>query len=151
PLDSLARALRPSTYFAAYGLGWGMSDYQGKKIVQHDGALDGMRSRIAMIPDEKLGVALLINASRATLNGAIMYRIFDYYLHAPERDWSAELLKINNEANAKEKADTKKKEDARVSGTRPFHRTSDYAGTYRSELYGDAVITARDTTLEVTF
>src|SRR5207249_8692539 len=35
-------AKRPK--FAAYGLGWGLSDYHGRKMVAHTGGVAGMRS-----------------------------------------------------------------------------------------------------------
>src|SRR5262249_22807466 len=53
-------AIRPN--FAAYGLGWSLRDYRGKKLVAHNGGLSGFVSRTALLPDLKLGVVVLTNA-----------------------------------------------------------------------------------------
>ena len=57
PLDSITERLRPSTHFLAYGLGWALADYRGRKLVSHGGALDGMRSIVMLVPEERLGIA----------------------------------------------------------------------------------------------
>ena len=150
-LDSLALALRPSTHFAAYGLGWSLSDYQGRKLIQHDGALDGMRARVALIPEEKLGLVILINSEMTSLHGAISYRIYDHYLGAPARDWSAELLKIYRDQEAKNKADEKKKEEERVQGTKPSLPLEKYTGTYENEMYGPLKVAVANDKLVLSF
>src|SRR2546430_14758382 len=61
PLDSITERLRPSTHFQAYGLGWSLSDYRGRKLVSHSGALDGMRSIVMLVPEERLGIVVLSN------------------------------------------------------------------------------------------
>src|SRR5438046_1457555 len=54
PLDSITERLRPSTHFQAYGLGWSLSDYRGRKLVSHNGALDGMRSIVMLVPEARV-------------------------------------------------------------------------------------------------
>ncbi|HEX5870424.1 MAG TPA: serine hydrolase domain-containing protein, partial [Longimicrobium sp.] len=77
--------------FTAYGLGWFMQDYRGRKLTMHTGSIDGMTALVAMVPEEKLGLVVLINLDHAELRHALMYRIIDAYLGGPARDWSAEL------------------------------------------------------------
>ena len=36
-------------------MGWFLRDYRGRKLVEHGGAIDGMRALVAMMPEEKLG------------------------------------------------------------------------------------------------
>src|SRR5436190_1317793 len=50
-------ALRAS--FTGYGLGFFLRDYRGSKMVWHTGGLPGYVSRLSLIPDKKLGVAVL--------------------------------------------------------------------------------------------
>lgn len=139
-LDSVARALRPSSHFLTYGLGWGLVDYLGRKIVTHDGWLDGMRCRIMLVPEEKLGIVVLLNGPRALLHTALAYEIVDHYLGAPKRDWSAEYLRIANEENLRAAESRAKREEKRVKGTAPAMPLLAYVGTYRSELYGDVAV-----------
>ncbi len=80
----------PEAHFLNYGLGWFLSDYRGRKLVEHGGAIDGMRAQVAMIPEEKLGLVILTNLHGTALPVALMYRTLDAFLGAPQRDWSAE-------------------------------------------------------------
>ncbi len=139
-LDSLDQALRPSNHFAAYGFGWTLRDYLGRKLVQHDGALDGMRARVVFVPEEKLGFVILMNSQNTNLHTSIAFRILDHYLGSQPRDWSAELLKISKEQEEKDKAEEKKKNDKRVLGTRPSLALESYVGTYDNETYGPATV-----------
>ncbi len=139
-LDSIARALRPSTHFLTYGLGWSLLDYQGKKIVTHDGWLDGMRTRVMMVPELKLGVVIILNGPRATLHTAIGYQVLDHYLGAPRRDWSAEYLAMAKEDDAKSLKWKKEREDKRIKNTVPAMPLASYVGTFVSDLYGDVEV-----------
>ena len=56
-----------------------MQEYRGQKIVQHSGAIDGMQSMVAMIPERKLGV-LLTNGLRTKLATAVELRVLDAFL-----------------------------------------------------------------------
>lgn len=150
-LDSVARALRPSSHFLTYGLGWGLVDYLGRKIVTHDGWLDGMRSRIMLVPEEKLGVVVLLNGPRASLHTALAYQVVDHYVGAPKKDWSAEYLRMAREDEKKAAENRAKREEKRVKDTAPAMPLPSYVGTYRSELYGDAVVRLERGALVITY
>ena len=62
PVARVPSARFPSTHFRAYGLGWSLSDYQGRKVVGHGGGYDGMNSHVLMVPEEKIGVVVLTNS-----------------------------------------------------------------------------------------
>lgn len=130
----------PEAHFLNYGLGWFLSDYRGRKVVEHGGAIDGMRAQVALIPEEKLGLVVLSNMNGSALPVALMYRIFDSFLGAPQRDWSAELLKTAKTLEQQGKAAEKKQESERVAGTNPSVALEKYAGTYRNDLYGNVKI-----------
>jgi CubicO group peptidase (beta-lactamase class C family) len=151
PLDSLTKALYPSMHFVAYGLGWTLRDYLGRKIIQHDGALDGMRARVTFVPEENLGFVILINSSNAQCHTAVAYRILDYYLGGPEKDWSAVLLKIAKEQEEKNRAEVKKKEDSRAQYSKPTLPLEQYAGTYDHEMFGPIKIKTENGKLRTEF
>jgi CubicO group peptidase (beta-lactamase class C family) len=46
-----------------YGLGFAMAEYRGRRLVNHDGGLAGVATRIAMLPDEGVGVVALCNGT----------------------------------------------------------------------------------------
>jgi CubicO group peptidase (beta-lactamase class C family) len=132
--------LYPEAHFLTYGMGWFLSDFRGRKIVEHGGAIDGMRAEVAMMPEEKLGMVILTNRHGSVLPHVLTYRIFDSYLGGPQRDWSANMLKTFKALEAQAKATEKKAETERVKGTSPSLPPGKYAGTYQSEMYGEAKV-----------
>jgi CubicO group peptidase (beta-lactamase class C family) len=139
-LEGQMAALYPEAHFLSYGLGWFLSDYRGRKLVEHGGSIDGMRALVAMIPEEKLGVVVLTNLSGTILSIPLTYRIFDAYLGASPRDWSAEMLKTMTKLEEQARGMVAKQEAERVAGTKPSLALEKYAGDYRSEMYGDATV-----------
>jgi CubicO group peptidase (beta-lactamase class C family) len=135
--------LIPSTHFRGYGLGWGLMDYRGRKIVSHGGGYDGMFSRVAMAPEEKLGVVILTN-SMTSIPVALMYQILDAYLGGEERDWSQVYLERAEKDRKKKGERWAKRERARVADTQPSLPLEGYTGTYGGPMYGDATMTAEE-------
>lgn len=140
-LEGIAEKIHTETHFMNYGLGWFLQDYRGRKVVQHGGNIDGMSALVAMIPQENLGLVILTNLDGTALPTALMYKIFDAFLQAPQRDWSADILKVARAQEGLNKAAEKKREESRVKGTKPSLALAKYAGTYTNEMYGEAKIT----------
>src|SRR2546421_13000833 len=113
-----------------------ITDYRGLQVDQHGGGIDGMVSLVAMIPEKKLGVVLLSNMEGQQLTTALAFRIFDAYLGAPARDWSAELHKPMKGLEDLQKDVTKKQDKERVPGTKPSLAPEQYAGTDKDDLEG---------------
>jgi CubicO group peptidase (beta-lactamase class C family) len=142
PLVGQMELLYPEAHFLSYGLGWFLSDYRGKKVVEHGGAIDGMRAQVALLPEEKLGVVILTNMNGTALPHILMYKVFDAYLEGNrEKDWSGDLLKSFKTLQEQGKAAAKKLEDARVKDTQPSLSLEKYAGTYKNDLYGEVKVT----------
>lgn len=57
-----------------YGFGLVLGTQNGKRTIEHGGAINGFRSQITTLPDEKLTVVMLVNADVA---GDVRQRIFD--------------------------------------------------------------------------
>ncbi len=126
----------PHTNLRAYGLGWYMADYRGKKVLYHGGRLDGMSAHLALLPDLDLGMVALSNRGRSSLPAALMYRIFDAYLGAPATDWSRRFLDWNKAYQAKRKIRRAETRAHHVQGTRPSMPLAAYVGFYNSPVYG---------------
>src|SRR5574341_459850 len=47
--------------FLGYALGFSVRDYRGRKIVTHTGGLPGFVSRVTLVPDLRLGIAVFTN------------------------------------------------------------------------------------------
>jgi hypothetical protein len=67
-------------------------------------------------------------------------KIFDVFVNAPKRDWSAEYLTRSKAGKAAETEARAKLEAARVKNTKPSLAMKDYAGTYSGALYGDVTV-----------
>ncbi|HEX4932817.1 MAG TPA: serine hydrolase, partial [Gemmatimonadaceae bacterium] len=134
-------SLNPSRHFAMYGLGIGLSDLHGVKVLQHTGGIDGMLSFVAMVPERQLGIVVLTNTSgHNALYAALGQRILESFLGGAGRDVSALALDeaIRAERAAAERARARVAQ--RVVGSRPSLPLADYAGTYRHEMYGDVTV-----------
>jgi CubicO group peptidase (beta-lactamase class C family) len=147
-VSEAAERFNPTVHFNLYGLGWFLSDYRGRKVVTHGGGLDGMTSRVALIPEESLGVVVLTN-SETPLQSFLWYKVFDVFTGAPPRDWSADYMARAKAARERDEAEAKRLEDARVAGTRPSLGLGAYAGTYGGQMYGDAKVTEENGRLVV--
>lgn len=152
PLAGNMELLYPEAHFLSYGMGWFLSDYRGKKVVEHGGAIDGMRAQVALLPEEKLGVVILTNMNGTVLPHILMYKVFDAYLEGNrQKDWSGDLSKTFKALQEQGKAAAKKQEESRVKDTRPSLAPENYAGTYKSDLYGDVKVTHAAGKLNVRF
>src|SRR5262245_41637223 len=150
-IEGVNAMLYPDAHFLSYGMGWFLSDYRGRKMVEHGGAIDGMRAEVAMVPEEKLGVVVLTNLSGTILPHALMYKIVDFYLGAAPRDWCAEMLKATKGLEDQAKAAEKKAEAERVTGTSPSLALEKYAGSFQSEMYGELKIALENQKLVARF
>ncbi len=130
----------PNQIFSGYGLGWFLNDYRGHKIISHSGGLDGMISQSAMMPDENLGLVVLTN-SETGVNTIMQNKIFDVFLNVmPKRDWSGERLERAKQGKIRDVEAEKKLDASRIQNTKSNLAIAEYAGTYASELYGEATI-----------
>jgi CubicO group peptidase (beta-lactamase class C family) len=128
--------------FAAYGLGLGLRDYRGRKVVAHTGGLPGYVSQVALVPEERLGLVVLTNQEETGAFEAVKYAVFDDYLGAPAPpvDWIAAFRKRAEEERRKAEEAVAKAAAARDAASRPSLALGRYAGRYRDPWYGDAVI-----------
>lgn len=136
--DSPLAAKRPK--FAAYALGWGLSDYHGRKMVGHTGGVAGMVSRVMLVPEENLGVVILTNAEQGGAFDSILYHILDSYFGLAPTDWIA-AHKAAAEQGEKQAAEImKQQESGRAADSRPSLPLEKYAGVYSDPWYGPVTI-----------
>jgi CubicO group peptidase (beta-lactamase class C family) len=137
--------------FSAYGLGWGLNDYRGHKVVSHSGGLLGMVSRVRMIPDMKLGIVVLTNQEAGGAMEAISYRIIDHYLNAPATDWISGFRSVAELRMAQTKEVEKKQSGARNTESKPSLPPAKYAGRYNDAWYGEVTIALEEGKLVLRF
>jgi CubicO group peptidase (beta-lactamase class C family) len=144
-------AMTPLAHFMAYGMGWILSDFRGHFIGQHGGGIDGMSAMVGILPDQRLGVVVLSNLNGNQLPAALMFRVFDAYLGAPPRDWSAEFKTRDDEAARADQAAEAARAKTIVAGTTPTLSLAGYTGTYRHPAWGDAQVTLENGQLRLRY
>lgn len=127
--------------FAAYGLGWVLRDYHGRKLVGHSGGVAGFVTRVMLVPEENLGVVVLTNAEEGGAFDSIVYCILDHYFGLPRTDWVAAFALVKQKQEKEAAEFMKKQESGRVADSRPSLPLEKYAATYQDAWYGSATIT----------
>ena len=143
-----------NTHFAAYGLGFFLSDVKGYKQISHTGGLEGMVTQITMLPELQLGIIVLTNQEEGSAFSAITNQIKDGYLGITGTDRVKEYA-----ARRKTQLDAEKKlTDSVWREVAEFqaHQTgaadrqaravdySKFTGTYRDPWLGEIVISVKN-------
>lgn len=93
--------MRRFSNFHLYGLGFELYDYKGSLVAGHGGAIDGMLSEMAVVPDKHLGVVVLTNTDGVRgLGNVIVRHVFDLYLGGERLDWVPSQLKVGQAMRA---------------------------------------------------
>jgi len=137
--DPKLAATRPN--FLAYGLGFQLRDWQGRLVAMHSGALQGFYSKVVLVPDAKLGIAILTNAESGGSLNALQYQLLDRMLNpAAATDWIGIVKAVEDENHAKELARIGKANAARAAKSQPSLARTAYDGEYQDPWYGIATI-----------
>lgn len=131
------------TSFAAYGLGWNLTDINGHLQVYHTGTHSGIVTRVTMLPGLRLGIIVLTNQMEEKAHEAITYAIMDGYLGIRDID-RVGLLK---EKMLIDKAEAKEITDRVWATVEAMRRESSvdinsqaFIGTYSDAWFGDVII-----------
>jgi len=135
----------------AYGLGLVVASYRGHRLVHHDGAIDGYRSNLALLPENGVGVVVLSNLGGVGFVSALTYDLFDRLLGLPPRDWSRRFLEDERKGKSAQDEAERKGYTARKTGTQLSHPLPDYAGHYQHPGYGAVRIEQSGDTLSVRY
>jgi hypothetical protein len=127
--------------FAAYGLGFQLRDYHGRLLALHSGALQGFYSKVVLVPEEKLGIAILTNAESGGSLNALQWQLLGRLVDKDDStDWIGAVASVEEEMHAKEKARLAKTSAARTAKSQPSLPRSAYDGDYQDPWYGIATI-----------
>jgi CubicO group peptidase (beta-lactamase class C family) len=135
---------------AAYALGWHVTDYRGRRLVGHSGVLVGQNTRIDLLPEQGLGIAVFTNIEDTTVHNGLRYALLDHFLGVPEFDWVAATQRLVRERDERALQRMEGGDLARPPGG-PNHPLHIYAGRYRDPWYGEIVVTQRGQELHIDF
>lgn len=141
PLRPWAKALYPQSHFLAHGLGFMLQDYRGQMVAWNTGGLDGFSCTLALLPEEKFGVAVLTNVPWTGLPEAMAFHLIDSWLGSTGKDWSSIRLKMSKDSRKRQQAARSTQQGQQTTTTFPIPKQQ-FVGRYLSPLLGEAVITA---------
>jgi CubicO group peptidase (beta-lactamase class C family) len=124
--------------FNGYALGFNVRDYRGHFHVTHTGGLPGFVSRVAMLPELELGVAVLTNQESGAAFNALAYGVLDHYLGVADHDWVDAYLAVTGRF-AGDGSDPFAWPD-RPADARPPRGHEAYTGAYRDAWYGHVYV-----------
>jgi len=127
--------------FSGYALGLRVNDYRGRKLVSHTGGLSGYVSRVALVPELGLGIAVLTNQESDEAYNSIIYAVLDQALGAPPYDWAAAYLKVRDRGRARTDEGLKAEAAKREAALPPSLPLSSYAQAYADAWYGPIDVT----------
>src|SRR5438309_5231578 len=136
----------------AYGMGRQTAAYRGHLLTYHGGDLPGFHSQVSFMPNDKIGViVLVISDHSAPLYNIVSYNVYERLLGMDQTPWSQRQLQ---QRLAGKKAGTEPRAKAggeRVPNTKPSHSLADYAGDYENAAYGILKIGLKNDALQFGF
>lgn len=140
------------SYYELYGLGWFLQDYDGKRLVMHDGGVNGYVSSVTLVPSEHLGIIILTNSDQNSFYEALRWEILDAYFKRPFQNYSEKYLAGFKMRYANELQANQKLRDSVALNLKPALSLNSYTGKYTNELYGNLTVSkGENNDLEVRF
>jgi len=138
--------------YELYGLGWFLQTYTGRRIVMHDGGVNGYLSSVTLVPQDHLGIIILTNTDQNELYNALRWEILDAYFKLSYRDYSdAYLAKFKAEEAVEDAVDKKLRDTVALNHPTALPLEA-YTGKYVNNIYGHLEITTGEANdLEIRF
>jgi CubicO group peptidase (beta-lactamase class C family) len=134
PIGAVEPAFAPwQPTWMAYGLGWYLRQVNGRRLVSHSGGVDGYRTLLTLVPEERLGVIVLSN-SETSITHAITHQILAAMWGSPAGDWVNVYATASADWFAETSRRQAEKDNNRVLATQPSLPLAAYAGRYASPL-----------------
>lgn len=138
-------------HFALYGLGWGLNEYVGRKIVSHTGGVNGFVTSVTLVPEEKLGIIVFTNTDVNSFFESLKWELLDAYLQLPYRNYSKLHYGFYQGQQKNEASWLAKKKDTIASKPATALPLASFAGDYTHSIYGRMNIKMESNKLVATF
>ena len=123
---------------AAYGMGFYVTRYRGRKLVFHPGVIDGYAGMISFMPGEGLGLIVLTNLSgRNPVPRIVTYAAYDRLLGLETLPWIERFEALETGHG---KAQNPAAAVRPAGAARPPRDAASYAGDYHNPAYGRITI-----------
>ncbi|KZN30433.1 hypothetical protein N480_05630 [Pseudoalteromonas luteoviolacea S2607] len=139
------------THFQAYGLGWRLMDFHGHLHVSHGGAVQGMTSHMAFLPEKNIAVIALTNQWSRAAQG-LTATILESYVTDQPTDYIDIYIEGRKRYAAMQKnTKTDKHKTTEASKRPPTLSLESYTGVFHDSWYGEVSIEINDNALLINF
>jgi len=133
-----------NTHFHAYGYGWRLSDMDGQWKVAHTGTLSGMYSSLALLPDMKTGVVMLINGEGEEARAALMQAMLKHYTAPAQQHDVLHYAGLMEQAAAQRRSAGHVRPSLHKARPANVAEFGDRAGIWRDPWFGEVTLCPRD-------
>ncbi|MDA3953837.1 MAG: serine hydrolase, partial [Bacteroidales bacterium] len=127
-------------HFLNYALGWSTYDYNGRKIIEHNGGMPGYISKVALIPEDNMAIIILNNGFELYGNNALFYSIIDIATKQYTNDWVEYYSNKKIESNKLEKEFNANRLATKNTEIEASLELNEYTGIFQDKMYGNAEI-----------
>jgi CubicO group peptidase (beta-lactamase class C family) len=120
----------PEKQLNSYGLGFNLMSYRGHYLVYHGGRVGGFTTNVSFMPQDSLGVIVLINQNSSPLYYNLMYSVYDRLLKLPPVDWNKRERDARRTDSINSSKLVAKDSIDRISNTQTSVPLAEYAGVY---------------------
>ncbi|MCH9616879.1 MAG: D-aminopeptidase [Chlamydiia bacterium] len=135
----------------AYGLGFFIITYKGKKIIFHPGNIDGFSSLIAFLPEEDLGVSVITNKDQTFSPFFIALAIIEKHLGIEELNGLEIYMDLRKKMKKGIIEGLENAHNNRQEDSIPTHPLGDYTGIYAHPGYGGCEVSLTGTSLKAMY
>jgi len=138
-------------HFELYGLGWGIDEYCGRKVVSHTGGVNGFVTSVTLLPEEELGIIVFTNTDQNAFYEALKWEIMDAFLKNPYRNYSGVYKTFVSRRETKARESDRSLRDTVAMKKPATLPLSAYTGNYVNDLYGDMKVVQEGGELHMRF
>lgn len=144
-------SLNNNIQMEAYGLGFFIINYKGKKIIFHPGNIDGFSSLVAFLPEEDLGVSVITNKDQTFSPFFIALGIIEKHLGMEELNGLEIYLDLRKKMKKGILEGKENDRRNRQEESIPTHPLDEYTGVYAHSGYGECEVSLTGKSLKATY
>ncbi|KIC96454.1 serine hydrolase [Flavihumibacter solisilvae] len=123
-------------HFYLYGLGWFLQEYEGRKLVEHTGGVNGFVTSVSLVPEENLGIIVLTNTDANGFYEALKWEIMDALFGLPFRNYHQTTLQEYTGNEKRMDSLVKLRKDTIAMKIAPSLPLVAFTGNYEHGIYG---------------
>jgi len=152
PINAIPSELQKTTYtYDAYGMGWFIRDYCGHQTITHSGGVDGMRTKMAILPGENIGFVIFTNIEPGYPLNALYYSILDILLDLEDTPWPTIFEKLQIEYFERQAERMAERLKTRQQHSSPSFDLQAYCGDYYDPKTGKIIVSQDHQQLRLSF